>query len=183
MKWLQSAICVLCTLFPLFVDPRFWPDLRTEILVFLSVLLGAVLFRLGRGLPQLEVDSVSLTEVNRLADAYKLVGDRLVWVFAITMAAILFTIVNKPLLAISQEWSWVVRSIGCVTTLVVTLALVRAGAVVLGDRDLIRHQVELLKRAAQKRHADEQAERLDEAERQTPMAPSEGYGGIRRPKK
>lgn len=182
MKWLQVSICLISASVPLVVDPCHWPDLRTQILVFLSVLLGAVLFRLGRGLPQLEIGSLSLGKVQRLADAYKVVGDRLVWVFTVTTAAIILTVVNEPLLAYFQNRPLAVRTIGCVTVFVVTLSVVRAWAVVIGDRDLIRQQAELLKLAARKRLVDKVTKRLDDAEGQNPLTPSEGYGGIRKPR-
>ena len=154
MKWLQLLICLISASVPLLIEPCHWPDFRSEILIFLSVLLGAVLFRLGRGLPQLEIGSLSLDKVQRLADAYKVVGDRLVWVFSVTTAAILLSVVNEPLLAYFQNRPFAVRTIGCVTVFVVVLSVVRAWAVVIGDRDLIRQQAELLKLAARKRLVD-----------------------------
>ena len=181
MMWIQASICVVSVLFPLFVEPRYWPDLRTETLVFLSILLGAVLFRLGRGIPSLAVESARLVDVQRLTEAFKVVGYRLVWVFAVTAIAILLVILNKPLLSISQDWPWLVRVIGCATVLMITLSVVRAVVMVMGDLDIIRQQAELLKRSAEACHAAESKEALDKAERLNPLASSEGYGGIEKP--
>lgn len=177
MKWLLVTLLVLLAACAFFFDLSWWLDLRAEVLTFLSILLGAVLFRLGRGLPQLAVERLDASEVQRIAEAFKIVGDRLVWVFAVTGLSIICMLATEPLLPCGPD-SLFVRGATSVTLALSALSLERAIALVRGDRDLIRQQAELLKRDAQKRGAERSAEVLDDAERRRPMSSHEGYGGL-----
>ena len=178
--WLQLAICIAFAMGALFIEPIELLALRTEILTFQSILLGAVLFRLGRGFTQLALDELRLGEVQQIADAFKVVGGRLVWVFGVTALAIVLLIVIEPLHTKFCD-SWVVRTISSITTFCIALSLVRVMAVVQGDKDLIWQQAELVKRNAQLRSAKQEIEDLDEAQNRRPLSPSEGYGGIKDP--
>ena len=176
--WIRLLIYVLLGgVAALFLKPGLWFDLRTEILTFLSILLGAVLFRLGRGLPQLTVERLRSSEVQRIGEAFEVVGDRLVWVFAVTGLAILCLILTEPLLAFGHS-SIPIRGITWVSISLLALSLDRAIALVGGDRDLVRLQAGLLRRDTQKRDAEKSAAALNEAERQRPLSPHKGYGGI-----
>ena len=175
--WLQLAICTAIAIGALFFEPTELLKLRLEILTFLSILLGAVLFRLGRGLPQLAVEELSLEEVQRIADAFKVIGERLVWVFWVTVCSISLLIFIEPLHSKFCE-TWFLRFAFSITVFVVALSLVRVLAVVQGDKDLIWQQAELVKRNAKKRAAKKKIEDLNEVRRSTPHSPSDNYGGI-----
>ena len=177
MKWLRALLCLLPPVCAFFFDLSWWFDLRAEVLTFLSILLGAVLFRLGRGLPQLAVERLAASKVQRIANAFKVVGDRLVWVFAITALSILLLLAVEPLLTLGSD-SLFVRGATAMTLLLSALSLERAIALVIGDRDLIRQQAQLLEVDARKRHAELSALALDEAERRKPISSQEGYGGL-----
>lgn len=178
--WLQVLICAVMGTIALFVEPRQLLDLRTEVLTFLSILLGAVLFRLGRGLPQLVVDELDVQEVKRIADAFKEVARRLMWVFGVTGITVLFLISAEPLVTFAHEWPPLRRVVVFFASFLSTLAFVRAVYVVLGDKDLVDLQADLIKRDAQKRHARKAAAELDKAEQAKPFASSENYGGFRK---
>lgn len=180
MRLLRALLCVLPGVSAFFFDPSWWLDLRAEVLTFLSILIGAALFRLGRGLPQLAVERLDTSEVQRIAEAFKIVGDRLVWVFGITGLSILCLLATEPLLACGHD-SLFVRGATSTTLILSALALDRAVALVRGDRDLIRQQAELLKRDALKRYAEQSASVLDEAERRKPFSSREGYGELHKP--
>ena len=177
MRFLRALLCVLAGVSAFFFDPSWWIDLRPEALTFLSILLGAVLFRLGRGLPQLAIDRVVVSEVQRIGEAFMVVGDRLVWVFGVTALSILCLLAIEPLLAYGRD-SLLVRGATSITLLLSALSLDRAVALVKGDRDLIRQQAELLRRDAWKRDAERSAAVLDEAERRKPFSSPDGYGGL-----
>ena len=176
-RWLLLLLCVpgVCAFF---FDPSWWLDSRSKALTFLAILLGAVLFRLGRGLPQLTVERLGSSEIELIAEAFKVVGSHLVWVFCITVLAILCLILTEPFLILGHD-SWAVRLATSTTLVLSTMALERTVAVVRGDRDLIRLQADLVKRDAWKRNAGESAKSLDKAEREKPMTPADGYGGLR----
>lgn len=177
MKLLRAFLCLLPSLVAFFFDPSWWIDLRVESLTFLSILLGAVLFRLGRGLPPLAVERLDASEVQRVADAFKVVGDRLVWVFAITGLSIVGMLLTAPLLALGNE-SLAVRGAASATLFLSALSVERAIALVRGDRDLIRQQADLLKKDARKRDAGRTVDALDDAERRRPFATQKGYGEL-----
>ena len=180
MKWHQAPICMAVAVMALFVEPSCLLELRTELLTFLSILFGAVMFRLGRGVPQLAMEQLGVQDVRRIADAFKEVARRLLSVFAVTGITALFLIVAEPLLALADYWPRVRQGIVFVGAFLVTFALVRAIAVVLGDRDLVYLQAELLKQDALKRHAKKATAKLDRAERENPFASSEEYGGLKK---
>lgn len=176
MMWLQLSICTAFAIGAFFF-PTELLTLRLEILTFLSILLGAVLFRLGRGLPQLAVEELNLKEVERIADAFKVIGERLVWVFWVAAFAISLLILIDPLYSKFCD-TWFVRLASLITAFFIALSLVRVVAVVQGDKDLIWQQAELVKKNAKKRSAKKKIEDLNEARRGTPQSPSENYGGI-----
>ncbi len=176
--WLQLLICAAMGTIALFVEPRQLLDLRTEVLTFLSILLGAVLFRLGRGLPQLAVEQLEVLEVKRIANAFKELARRLMWVFFVTGVTVLLLIAAEPLMALAHGWQFLQRGVAFVASGLSTFAFVRAVAVVLGDRDLVNLQADLIERDAQKRHATKAAAELDKAEQAKPFATPEGYGGL-----
>lgn len=177
MKVVRAFLCLLPSVLVFFFDPSWWIGLRAEVLTFLSILFGAVLFRLGRGLPQLTVDRLDPSEVQRIADAFKIVGDRLVWVFAITGSSIAGVLLTVPLLVFGND-SLPVRAAATATLLLSALSVERAIALVRGDRDLIRLQAELLKKDARKRYVSTTVGVLDEAERRNPFTPTKGYGEL-----
>lgn len=178
MKWLRLLLFCVPGFCAFFFDPGWWLDSRPEALTFLAILLGAVLFRLGRGLPQLTVERLGSSEIERIAEAFKVVGGRLVWVFGVTALAILCLILTELFLTLGRD-SWVVRLATSATLVFSIVALERTVAVVKGDRDLIRLQADLVKRDARKRDAAESAKALDEAEQKKPITPADGYGGLR----
>ena len=177
MILLRVLPCLLLGFFAFFFDPSWWISLRAEVLTFLSILLGAVLFRLGRGLPQLAVERLEASEVQRIADAFKVVGDRLVWVFAVTGLSIVCLLLTVPFLDLGHD-SLTVRLAASATLLLSAVSLERAIALVGGDRDLIRLQAELLKRDARKRDAGQTKVVLDDAERRKPFVSQKGYGDL-----
>lgn len=180
MKWWhQILICLFFAVMALFGEPSHLLELRTELLTFLSILLGAVMFRLGRGLPQLAMEQLDVQDVQRIADAFREVAGRLLGVFAVTGITILFLIAAEPLLTLADSWPRIRQGVVFVGAFLVTFALVRAVAVVLGDRDLVDLQAELLKQDALKRHAKEFNARMNRAERERPFSSSEEYGGLR----
>lgn len=178
--WLQLLICAATGMAALLVEPKHLLDLRTEVLTFLSILLGAVLFRLGRGLPQLAVEQLDVQEVKSVADAFKEVTRRLMWVFSVTGITVLFLIAVEPLMTLMHGWPSLRRGVIFVASSLSVFAFVRTIAVVLGDQDLVNLQADLMERDAQMRHTKQAAAELNKAEEEKPHAPSKDYGGFRK---
>ena len=109
---------------------------------------------------------------------HKELARRLMWVFFVTGVTVLLLIAAEPLMALAHGWQFLQRGVAFVASGLSTFAFVRAIAVVLGDRDLVNLQADLIERDAQKRHATKAAAELDKAEQAKPFATSEGYGGL-----
>ena len=180
-SWVQMLICAAIGVAAFFAEPRLLLDMRAELLTFLSVLLGAVLFRLGRGFPQLALDQMDVQQVSRVADAFKIVAGRLLGVFAVTGTTVLFLVLTEPILALVDRWPSIQRIVTCTTSMLVAFAVVRAVAVVLGDKVLLDMQADLVKRDAAKRHARTAAAELDRAGQEAPFTTPKDYGGLRPP--
>ena len=176
---LQLLVCAAMGALALLVEPRHLLDLRTEVLTFLSILLGAVLFRLGRGLPPLAMEQLEVREIKRIADAFKEVARRLMWVFGVTGITVLFLIAAEPLMTLAHGSPLLQRGVAFLASSLSAFAVVRAVVVVLGDRDLVNLQADLIVRDAQKRYAREASAELDRAEEDRPFTTSEDYGGLR----
>lgn len=176
--WLQLLVCVAAGVVAVLVEPTSWLGLRVEILTFLSVLLAAVLFRLGRGLPNLAWEGMKSEEAQHIADTFKIVGGRLVFVFTAVGGTVLWLILVESLYAAFCDSPVIAGVVAWITGFLISFSLVRAVVLVLGDRDLIALQVELVRRIMQKRRATENKRRLDEAEREKPPPPPDGYGGL-----
>ena len=176
--WLQVLICAATGVAACFAEPKLLLDMRGELLTFLSVLLGAVLFRLGRGFPQLALDQLDVQEVRRIVAAFKVVAGRLLAVFAITGTTVLVLVLAEPVLTWVERFPAIRRLVTCTTSVLVAFTIVRAVAVVLGDKDLLYLQARLVERDAEKRHARNAAAKLDKAEQEKPFTTPKDYGGL-----
>ena len=176
--WLQVLICAATGMAAFFADPDLLLNLRGELLTFLSVLLGAVLFRLGRGFPQLTLDQLDVQEVHRIVAAFKVVAGRLLVVFAVTGTTVLILVLAEPVLTWVERFPAIRRFVTCAMSVLVALTVVRAVAVVLGDKALLDLQAHLVKRDAEKRHARNATAKLDKAEQEKPFATPKDYGGL-----
>ena len=176
--WLQLFVCVAGGTIAVLVGPSFWMSIRMEVLTFLSVLLAAVLFRLGRGIPDLAWEGADSDRVRRIAGSFKIVGDRLAYMFGVVAGAVLWLILIEPLHASFCHSPRITQGLAWITGFLVFFSLVRAVVLVSGDRNLISLQVDLVERIAHRQDVSEEKKRLDAAEHDRPLRPPDGYGGL-----
>ena len=162
------------------LDPVRWVAVVPEVMVCMSILAAAVLFRLGRGFPELPVDELSVERVQRLTAAYKEVGPRLAFVLVFTMLAILSLAVMRFALPVRPDlpvWP-ICREVMGTSVFFAVLAAIRGGWLIYGDINLIRLQASLIEEEAILRHARVTRERLENAVRERPFETPKSYGGL-----
>ena len=139
----------------------------------LSILAGAVLFRLGRGLPQLALEELRDDEVAKLAAAFRQVSKRLVVFFYVVGFAILSQLAVQLVPAtLSSNWS---KTVVAVSLFLSAFVCLRAVLLVRGDADLVDLQAKLLEDNHKRRAVREALKRADD---ERPLKPPPGYGGL-----
>ena len=71
-----------------YMEPHYWEEVYSGLMLPLSVLAAAALFRLARGVPNLPMDELDTAQVNELAAAYLIVTRRLAWMIGIAFISI-----------------------------------------------------------------------------------------------
>ena len=180
MKLLQIAVPLgLAAGSYCLLDSGRWFAIVSEIMLALSILAAAVLFRLGRGLPPFAVEQLSGSRLRELSDAYGEVARRLAWMLALTALAIASLAISR--LALTTEGSleaWPVgRELMSASVLLSTLALVRAVPLVMGDIKLIRLQADLVQEEARLRWGRQAKALSDQANRDDAYETPKDYGG------
>ena len=164
----------------LFLDPVRWVAVVPEVMVCMSILAAAVLFRLGRGFPELPVEELSVERIQRLTVAYKEVARRLAFILAFTMLAILSLAVTRFALPDRPDLTaWpICRELMTISVFFAVLAAIRGVWLVRGDVNLIRLQASLKEEEAVLRHARVTRKRLENAVREHPFERPKNYGGL-----
>ena len=179
-SWLQPAIALIVAALGIrFVSPGLWWKLSSELVPVWSIIAAAVLFRLGRGLPNFEVATLSAAEVRNLATAYRTVAQNTAWILVVLVLAICWGLLptvwcDLPLMSFTHSIS-VFAFIGMWLT---TLAAIRAVVLVRGDLSLIRLQAKLLEQQIKAQHVTTNKLRRDHGRKTKPMSTPPGYGGL-----
>ena len=180
---LQIAIpCLVAVVASLAMDPSHWDSIRDGAMIVLSVLVAAVLFRLGRGIPPVIIDYLRVDEARDLAKAFNTIALRLSIVAAVTTGAFFGLAMIGFLHELVDQY--LPEDIGDVCAKVLTAALAwimafafcRAVMVVRGDLSFIAVQSENMVKCVQRRHARDEIVALDEAEKIQPFKASPNYG-------
>ena len=151
-----------------------WSSITPSVMFLLSVIGAAVLFRLGRGLPEFSVRELEIEDICKLTDAYAAVAKRL----GVILALIGVTIVLLISIHFVRELpAWVCSAVASLAVYLLGLVLCRAVLLVKGDLDLIRLQAQLLVRDVRLSRAREKSDVLDEAKKASPFKNPPGYGG------
>ena len=181
MVILQFVVAaVLAAAAYLYLDPTRWLAVIFEVMLAHSILAAAVLFRLGRGLPQFAHEHLSAKRLRELSDAYKKVVQRLGWMLAIIVAAIACLAMSRLSLTTGDDlnvWS-IGRELMSVSVFVSSFAVIRIVALVVGDIGLVRLQSELIEEEARLRWK-EAAQVVSEQASQTDVYQTpKNYGGL-----
>ena len=159
-----------------FIDPERWTSIVPEVMLSLSIMAAAVLFRLGRGFPQFPTQELSPEDLGPLTSAYNEVTRRLALILGLTALAI----ASLALVSFSGGNSpWSFRPVlVSVSVFLCVLALGRAIALVKGDLSLVRLQGLLAEREARLRRARKDEQQLREADQSRPFKRPPDYGGL-----
>ena len=157
------------------MDSSHWSEVRTEAMLVFSVMAGAVLFRLGRGVPSIDVGEIDVEDVKRLAHIYNKIAWRLSWVMASTAIALaglaLIEFVNSHFASLAQ---WATAGL----IFFIVFSSIRMIELVRGDIDLTKCLSSVMIKNAQRRHAKKQSESIEEAKRKDDFQPPDNYGKV-----
>ena len=184
-RWLQIGIPLLAGGGAFIaMEPCHWDTIRSEAMLVLSVLAGAVLFRLGRGLPPVSIDHLEIDEAYSLAEAYKVVSRRLAYVAGVTAAAL----IGLAVIGVFHRFIALylppdlVAFFGSIATAilaaVIAFAFCRAIELVLGDISTVAIQSDSIVKGVQRRQAREAEKALAKAQRDQPFEKTSNYGEI-----
>ena len=145
------------------------------VMLSVSVVAAAVLFRLGRGLPEFRVQDLDIEDIENLTSAYTAVAKRLSAILALIGATIGLLIAAH---FVKEAPGWVGSLVTSLGVFSVGFVVCRAMALVRGDLDLIGLQGTLMAKEARSSRVRERAQALDGAQKATPFKNPEGYGGL-----
>ena len=166
------------------MEPFHWDSIRSEAMLVLSVLAGAVLFRLGRGLPQVSIDHLEIDEAKKLAEAYIVVSRRLAYVAGVTAASLVGLAVigvfhRFIVLYLPPDLVAIVGSTAtAILAAVIAFAFCRAIELVLGDISTVAIQSDSIVKGVQRRQALEADKALGKAQQAQPFERPSNYGEI-----
>ena len=178
--WLQlAAVLLLAGLGVAFVQPELWLKASFALVPVFSIIGAAVLFRLGRGLPNFEVASLSAAEVRRLATAYRIAARNtaaiLVVLFLAVCSAVLPSVWDgKP----PKEPGFLLPSLAFIGIALTALVVVRTVELVRGDLSLIRLQAKLLEQNTKGQHTAANKARRERGRKDAPVSKPPGYGDL-----
>lgn len=171
-----------------YLTPASWLSIAALILVWLSILAAAVLFRLGRGLPTFETEELNPETISRLTRATQGVARRLSFLFYIIIGTL---VVHLAMVLIggsaedvggsAEDVDFLVLGFVFLDSFLVAFTLCRAVILVQGDVDLVALQSKLLKKNAQLRNARRHDNELKQATAESPYTPDPEYGRLHSP--
>ena len=164
-----------------FLAPTNWLSIAALILVWLSILAAAVLFRLGRGLPAFETEELKPETISSLTRSVQSVARRLSVLFYIIVGTLLVHIATILIGGSVEDGVSLVRTFVGIDSALVVFTLCRAVVLVQGDVDLVKLQSRLLKKNAQIRNARRHDNELQQAAAETPHVPDPEYGKLHNP--
>ena len=163
-----------------YMEPHYWEEVYSGLMLPLSVLAAAALFRLARGVPNLPMDELDTAQVNELAAAYLIVTRRLAWMIGIAFISIvglIFVHLAYNSIELPSEFHrLLIQSAAAFVVFCVVLSFFRGFALVCGDLDYVKIQSELIVTNAQRRHVRIANAELSAAEKKQPHKPSSSYG-------
>lgn len=162
----------------LHMEPSLWIDIKREVMLVLSVMAGAILFRLGRGIPYMEVGELSISEIRKLANAMKTISFRLSYVLAVTS----ISLIGLALIEIIHRVTQTPQAATAVLAFFIVFSICRAVMVVMGDINFTALQSEIMvqnaRRRSAKRKANMVSEKMLKEERENPFRPPSNYGNL-----
>lgn len=158
-----------------YLDLTAWLSVAAPVILSLSVVGAAVLFRLGRGLPEFHVRDLDVEDIDSLTDAYSVVAQRLSGILAWIGVAIGLLIVAH---FVKNGPEWLCSSLTSLGVYFVSFVVCRTVVLVKGDLDLVRLQGKLLVKEIEANRTREHMRVLEAAREASPFDSPEGYGGL-----
>lgn len=176
-KWWQFFVPAMATLGAVAVmDPAHWRDVKEPIMLVLSVMAGAVLFRLGRGIPPMDTDELRIHEIEEFTKVITTISVRLSIVMWVTGAALiclsLIDVVHKVFEFLPHQIST------GVLVFLITFAFCRAIIVVRGDVGFARFQSDIMVRNAKRRKNVQNLRDAVRLEQDESFQSPPNYGGL-----
>lgn len=180
-KYLQIIVpSVIAIISYTYMELSQWSEVQSALMLPLSVLAGAVLFRLARGVPELPMDELETEKIKTLVSAYQTVTRRLAWMLGVTIFSIIgliFIDFARDLFELPTElYTDLIQFAAALVVFGVVFSFFRGLALVLGDLDYAKIQSELILTNAQQRNARARITDLNEAEEKKPHKTSPNYG-------
>ena len=182
-RWLQIMIPGAVAVGAFFaMEPSHWASIRGGSMIVFSVLVGALLFRLGRGIPPVTVDYLEVDEAKDMASAFKTVARRLAIVAGVSTAALFgLAVVGVLHQTVDQHLpphigAFCAKLLTAVLAGGIAFAFCRAFMVIRGDLSSIALQSDNMVKCVQRRHARDKIAALDEAEKDRPFKAPANYG-------
>ena len=173
---MQFAIpLVLAALAWRYMDLAVWLSVTPGVMLALSVIAAAVLFRLGRGLPEFSVQELEIEDIRKLTGAYTVIAKRLGAILALIGLSIGLLISAHFFKEAPACVNSAIASLGAFSF---GLVLCRTVALVKGDLDLIGLQSKLLVKDVRLSRVREQSDTLEDAQKRSPFKNPTGYGGL-----
>ncbi len=191
LKLLQILIPFVIAIIAFFsIEPSQWSDIRSDIILVLSVLAAAVLFRLGRGIPPMNVEDLELQEIENLVKEFRKVTRRLavfLVIIGVSLIGLAITeVVDEFLKIIFSGFSeasqrTIIRISVAILIFFITLTFCRAYLVIRGDQNLAEVQGKIMVHSAERRHnrkVSDASNRFKDSENEHPFTTPSNYGKI-----
>lgn len=158
------------------MDPAHWRDVREPAMLVLAVMAGAILFRLGRGIPPMDTDELHVHEIRQFTQVITAISIRLSMVMLVTGAAL----VGLILIDTAHEFSrFLPHQIPTgILVFLITLAFCRAIIVVRGDVDFAKFQSDIIVKNAARRKNIQNIRDAQRIEKDESYQPSPHYGRL-----
>ena len=178
--WLQAGVpTALGVAAWMWLPTATWLELSEKLVPVLSIFGAAILFRLGRGLPEFGPRDLSVTDADRLAETARELSLRTAVMLAFVTVALVFNVVASTAgLVPCEAGALAGRVVTCAGVVLTSLACVRIVDLVRGDIGLVRLQGALLRETARRQLVTEQAEQRQQFREDNPPKQPSGYGGI-----
>ena len=177
MQFIQiSSLIATVAVVWFFVEPTQFNAFFLHLIILLSILGAAVLFRLGRGFPQLEVRYLDNEDIEKYCQAYQIASERMKVLFYVIIFTILLIILYGYIYE-ESEMNILNRIFVSVILGTVLFVLFRTWELVKFDVDLIRLQADLVKKSIRSERVNEEIERIEKDRSKNPIETPVGYGG------
>ncbi|MCY4127834.1 MAG: hypothetical protein OXG15_01200 [Gammaproteobacteria bacterium] len=155
-----------------YLDFQQWSSIVFQIAIFQSILIAGILFRLGRGLPNLDVEHLDGNDIDKLTSAFRDLAIDLRGMFLISMTTIIVLLFSNIFGSREYGCLWIGLAV-----FFSVLTIFKSILLVLHDLDLIELQSNLLKERVEYRRNQLESRKIEEQIISGNYDKPEEYGG------